>query len=489
MHPHSTHPLDEAVTWLEHLERQRRALDAARLRLIAASLDQVTAGAVSTEAPGSGAEREMAYRALRAEFALALNLSEHQVERQMHLAHQLAHCYPAAFEMLDSGAISFEHARVIADAGVVIGAGHDADTLRRRRGYETEVSEAASRETPNRFRPIVRRLAEQWAEHDLPQRHSKAASARGVMVVGSEDGMADLIAHLPALEAYAIHDRLTRIARAAECGERTVRDLTPTILNDAASGDAATERPVRSRDQLRADAFADLLLGDDEHSLLAGTTAEAIRGRVQLIVTGADRGGGGTGDAGTEAGSDAGEDTLAFESSELDAYGPIPPAAAERVAARTAQWDRVMIDTATGEVLRVDRYRPSERIRRMLSARDRTCRFPGCRTPVHRCDLDHTVDAAKGGSTSTDNLAFLCRGHHMLKHHSGWRVHQRAGGILHWISPTGRRYVDRPSDARSRRRPPSGRGSGGSPIEETTAGSAPGSEAGAGLEPLATAPF
>ena len=303
------------------------------------------------------------------------------------------------------------------------------------------------------------------------------------MVVDSEDGMADLIAHLPALEAYAIHDRLTRIARAAECGERTVRDLTPTIVNDAASGDATTERPVRSRDQLRADAFADLLLGADEHSLLAGTTAEAIRGRVQLIVTGADRGGGGTGDAGTEAGSDSYEDTLAFESCELDAYAPIPPAAAERVAARTARWDRVMIDTATGEVLRVDRYRPSERIRRMLSVRDRTCRFPGCRTPVHRCDLDHTVDAAKGGSTSTDDLAFLCRGHHMLKHHSGWRVHQRAGGILHWISPTGRRYVDRAPGARSRRRPPSESGSGGSPVGKTAAGSTPDAETGAEPEP------
>ena len=214
-----------------------------------------------------------------------------------------------------------------------------------------------------------------------------------------------------------------------------------------------------------------------------GTTAEAIRGRVQLIVTSADRGGGGDGGAGTAAGSESGEDTLAFESCELDAYGPIPPAVADRVAARTAQWDRVMIDTNTGEALRVHRYRPSERMRRMPSVRDRTCRFPGCRMPAHRCDLDHNVDAAKGGSTSTDNLAFLCRGHHMLKHHSGWSVNQRAGGIPHWISPTGRRYVDRPPGARSRRRPPSESGSGDSPVGKTTAGSTPDAETGAEPEP------
>ena len=93
---------------------------------------------------------------------------------------------------------------------------------------------------------------------------------------------------------------------------------------------------------------------------------------------------------------------------------------------------------ATGEVLTVDRYRPSEQMRRMLRARDRHCRFPGCRVPASRCDIDHTLDAQYGGATATDNLAHLCRGHHTLKHHTGWRVEQRTGGVLEWTSPTGR---------------------------------------------------
>ena len=43
------------------------------------------------------------------------------------------------------------------------------------------------------------------------------------------------------------------------------------------------------------------------------------------------------------------------------------------------------------------------------------------------------------------NLAFLCRSHHSLKHHSLWRVSQELRGILRWASPTGHSYVDRPA--------------------------------------------
>lgn len=32
----------------------------------------------------------------------------------------------------------------------------------------------------------------------------------------------------------------------------------------------------------------------------------------------------------------------------------------------------------------------------------------------------------------------------MLKHHSEWRVTQADGGVMRWVSPTGREYVDRP---------------------------------------------
>ena len=124
---------------------------------------------------------------------------------------------------------------------------------------------------------------------------------------------------------------------------------------------------------------------------------------------------------------------------------PIDPETARRLAGNTPGLDRVMAHPMTGTVLHVDRYRPSEPLTRYLRARDTTCRFPGCRQAAHRCDLDHTHDAAFRGSTTHDNLAHLCRRHHSLKHNTPWTVKQVHGGHLIWTAPSGRRYTDVPA--------------------------------------------
>ena len=82
-------------------------------------------------------------------------------------------------------------------------------------------------------------------------------------------------------------------------------------------------------------------------------------------------------------------------------------------------------------------------------ARHQTCRVPGCRTPAHRCDLDHNVafDAvACRGSTSSANLGPKCRPHHRLKGYPGWSVTQYTDGTIIWATPSGHTY-------RSTRRP------------------------------------
>lgn len=492
------HPYGEVLGVVEMLERRQREMDAARVTLIAAALDQVV------EAAGSSGSREIAYRALRAELATALGQSEHLVEQQMSLAHSLTHEYHDVHEALDHGEIAYAHARVIVDSGTVIGAGDAPETVARREGYMRDVLEIAVRETPNRLRPTARSLAERWSETGIEERHRGARARRSVMLVGREDGMADLIAHLPAVEAQAVFDRVTRIAQACERGERVVRDLAApsTVAADATAGDtgaagatepdtaeagtlaagtaAAPSTASRTRDQLRADVLADLLLSSDEHTLFAGDAAESIRARVQIVISAdALRGESGgearaTADHGTHRGThrgpgrgpaletprktehgthgevhgetpgETGAEAGGGATCELLGYGAIDRGAGRRLAGGAPGWDRVLVEPATGSVLSVDRYRPSEQMRRTLGARDRHCRFPGCRVPVSRCDLDHTVDAALGGATATDNLAHLCRGHHVLKHHSDWTVTQQAGGELRWTSPAGRTYVDRP---------------------------------------------
>ena len=128
----------------------------------------------------------------------------------------------------------------------------------------------------------------------------------------------------------------------------------------------------------------------------------------------------------------------------LAGYGPIDPDTARRLLGNTTGWERVMTSPVTGCVLTVDRYKPGKALKRHLRARDERCRFPGCRQPVWRCDLDHTLDFALGGPTDHCNLAHLCKRHHVLKHNSPWKVRQLPGGILEWTSPTGRTYTDHP---------------------------------------------
>jgi hypothetical protein len=94
------------------------------------------------------------------------------------------------------------------------------------------------------------------------------------------------------------------------------------------------------------------------------------------------------------------------------------------------------------EVLDVGRTRRlvTPAIWKALVARDRRCRFPGCRRPPLMCHAHHLVHWLDGGPTSTDNLLLLCGHHHRLVHAGPWRLHLFAAGEAHFIPPPG---VDR----------------------------------------------
>ncbi|MBN9215586.1 HNH endonuclease signature motif containing protein [Microbacterium sp. 70-16] len=53
---------------------------------------------------------------------------------------------------------------------------------------------------------------------------------------------------------------------------------------------------------------------------------------------------------------------------------------------------------------------------------------------------DHTIPFEDGGPTCPSNLEVLCKYHHTLKHASAWQVTQLGGGVLEFLSPTGRRH-------------------------------------------------
>jgi hypothetical protein len=97
----------------------------------------------------------------------------------------------------------------------------------------------------------------------------------------------------------------------------------------------------------------------------------------------------------------------------------------------------VMRHAADGSVLDVGRRTRTipPALRRALEARDRGCRFPGCRG--RHAQGHHIRHWATGGPTRLDNLALLCRRHHRAVHEEGYTVVRDADGTLHFSTPRG----------------------------------------------------
>ena len=89
----------------------------------------------------------------------------------------------------------------------------------------------------------------------------------------------------------------------------------------------------------------------------------------------------------------------------------------------------------------VDRYEVGDRLRTRISLLHPTCVFPWCSRPARRCDADHVIAHAAGGSTCDCNLAPLCRRHHRLKTKAGWRYRSVETGVWLWSEPHGQRFL------------------------------------------------
>ncbi|MGY1713224.1 HNH endonuclease signature motif containing protein, partial [Geodermatophilus sp. SYSU D01106] len=93
-----------------------------------------------------------------------------------------------------------------------------------------------------------------------------------------------------------------------------------------------------------------------------------------------------------------------------------------------------------------DGYRPGAALDRHVRARDRRCRFPGCRRPVpKRGELDHDTPWPLG-ATAAGNLTGFCTGHHRGKH--------QAPGWTHTLQPDGTLTVTTPSGLTASTEPP-----------------------------------
>lgn len=346
-------------------------------------------------------------RGVRLELAKALRITEHAAADLMAMAETLVHRYPTVLALLTRAGITERHTRILVTA---------LDELEpaQREALLPELLELAEAHPVGTFRRALRRLVDAARAETLAQRHEEALARRRLVVEPADDGMAWLHVCGPAVEVQAVHARVTAMGKAI----------------------VAHDGEERTLDQVRTDVLFDLLIEGETD--LHPANARGIRATVAVTVPVMT----------LLAETDEQRAAATSAPAVVEGIGPIPLDRARELCGGDESWMRVLTHPETGAVLSVgrDQYRPPASLRRLVRWRADRCMAPGCGIPASRCEIDHTVAWEDGGTTALDNLAPLCRGHHKVKHHGGWKVEQvpDSGGALAWTSPSGRRYVVEP---------------------------------------------
>jgi hypothetical protein len=373
----------EALAEVEAAERDIAAAQARQLRALARIVE------LSPDPRGVAPFDEFT----TCHVAPALRWTETTASNQLFLAAQLVRRLPGTLAALERGELDLRRARALADVTEPL-------TAEQCLVVEQRVLPRASSQTAPELRQSARRQVLKIDPEGAQRRHEQRNQVREVRVTPEEDGMANLAVYCTATDAETAFAHVDALAHASR-----------------------TEDDPRSLDQRRADAAIDLLTG---RACACGRNRGATSDQTRVHVTVP---------LNTLLGTDD-------QPGELAGHGPIPAQLARELAA-DATWRRLVTDPLTGAVLDVGttRYRPPAALAEYVRARDRRCRFPGCRRPGRQCDLDHSVPFPKG-PTSHTNLCCLCRRHHRLKTEGGWHVKLDPDGT--WISPTARVYVTTP---------------------------------------------
>jgi hypothetical protein len=381
-----------------------------------------TINADIAQLPAADRELEVASRA--AQVAVACGWSPRSGMRRIATAEHLVGALPRMFGLLAEGQVSARHALALAEATLDLQPVEAA-------AVEAAVADRAVHVPVARFARLVEHTLATVLPELAAERHVAAVAGRGVRLSPLPDGMACLSAVLPASDATSVYAALDAHARRQRAADPSVTRGVTAFGSDSSGGDGAGPGDGADAvgiDALRADAlvsWARRALADPE------VAAYRRRAEVQVVI-----------DLPSLLG-------LADRPAELLGYGPVPAVLARELAA-DANWRRLVVDPVDGHLLDfgTETYRPPKALVDYIHARDRHCRFPGCRTAAADCDIDHTIAAphdrgSPGGPTAASNTADLCRRHHRLKTYTQWRYVLRENADAEWTSPTGRVYVQR----------------------------------------------
>ena len=403
------------VDYLAALERQTSWLQAAMQRAIVA-----VAGIEATIADGpfGGVDESE-----REDVSSALRLSAGTAQMRIDVARTLVNHLPQTCSALATGEISPAHATVIAkETASAIRDGLSEFAVF---SIEERAISYAEFHTPSQVAQQVRTAIAKFAPDTFEEVVERARDSRRVSCYNDIDGMSTVVAILPAEDAQtvmkAIEAFIVRSDR-ADLSSARARTATTDSPSADASGEGTTAKDSRSADMKRADALTAIA----GFALASKLEDVALHRRPITINV--------TIDLPTLLG-------LSENPGQLAGYGAIPASVA-RALASDGKWRRFITDPQTGVLLDYGRqtYEPPQGLIDFLIARDRTCRFPGCRRSAALSDLDHAQSWEDGGTTSLDNLGALCRRHHQLKTHGGWKIESRADGSCTWTSPLGKIY-------------------------------------------------
>ncbi|HEX3614378.1 MAG TPA: DUF222 domain-containing protein [Sporichthyaceae bacterium] len=334
-----------------------------------------------------------AERSATAEIGLLLGLSPRAASGRVTEAAVLVERFPRTVEALCDGLISSIKARIVLEESANLPDSQCA-------ALEAAVLPKAVGLVPSSLRRAVRRAVEKLDAEAVVKRAAAARLERSVQLWAEPNGMATVTAKLPVEQAFAVFGIIDALAH-----------------ENRAPGES------RTIDQLRADALVELVCRP-------GDVPARVTHEVRILVP-----------ANLLLGTGA-------EAGRMADGTPIPTHIAEAIAT-DARWRRILTDPADGSFLDLspNTYAPSNPLGRFVRARDQRCRFPGCRQPADRCDIDHTISFLLGGRTVRINLGSLCRAHHRVKHLPGWICSQEPDGTLTFTTPHGETYRTRPPTA------------------------------------------
>ncbi|PPF46911.1 hypothetical protein C5B85_01095 [Pseudoclavibacter sp. AY1F1] len=447
-------PASVAARWSEilTLEEQAAAMVASgtalQLRAHAAAYDFAHA----LDIVDGCAESAMHVRSIADEVALVVKVTSGVAQGQLALASKTQDDFPALVVALDENVATPAQVHKLVEVGFKVNHDDPAEQAERRALFVEVMLERIRQEPlpPRALQKAAERVAEELTGESIDQRHARARRQRRTSVEDLGDGMSILRVTTDSFVAHAIHDRVRKQALAiikarpnpgtAPHASEEAEDGTGSPGAGSAFGAAvdeahataktaetAEELDERSLNEVMSDVVADMLLTSDP---MGNSAAAGIQANVQLSIP--------ITTALTETPRAGQAPAL------LEGMTPMPIEDAKRLAATAPAFIRVLTHPITGAVQAVDSYKPTAAMRAFLHARDVHCRFIGCRQPAVACELDHTEDYQYGGKTAIWNLSDFCKNHHIVKHHTAWKVRQLGGGILEWTTPSGKVYISRP---------------------------------------------